>query len=58
MISVLADHNVEGHAIRLWDTFISEGWLELCPVKLFMFADVNLETDSTDREVWRFAQNG
>lgn len=57
MIFVLADHNIEGYAIRLWDMFVSEGWQELCPMKLFLFADVGLSINSNDREVWRFAQN-
>jgi hypothetical protein len=54
---VLADHNVEGHAIRLWDTFIAEGWQELCPIELVMFADVNLAANISDRQLWRFAQS-
>jgi len=56
MISVLSDHNIEGYAIRLWDTFVAEGWAELCPIKFVMFADVGLAVNSNDREVWRFAQ--
>ena len=57
MIYVLADRNVEGHAIRLLDTFIAEGWQELCPIELFMFADIKLPVNSSDREVWLFAQS-
>jgi len=56
MISVPADHNIEGHAIRLWDTFVTEGWIGLCPIELVMFADVGLAVSSSDREVRRFAQ--
>ncbi len=32
------------------------GWLELFPLKLQTFTDIGLPLDSTDREVWRFAQ--
>jgi len=40
----------------LWDTFIAEGWTELIPIELLMFADVGLMADSSDRIVWRFVQ--
>ena len=56
MITILADHDLEGHAIRLWDTLVAEGWLELFPIEIVMFADVGLAVNSSDREVWRFAQ--
>jgi hypothetical protein len=55
-IAVLADHDIEGHARLLWNTLESEGWTELYPIEMLMFADVGLATDSTDRNVWRFAQ--
>ena len=32
------------------------GWLELVPLRLLRFAEVELANTSTDREVWRFAQ--
>ncbi len=56
MITLLVDHNFEGHAIRLWDTLVTEGWLELFPIQIVMFADIGLAINSNDREVWRFAQ--
>ncbi len=56
MITVLTDHDIEGYAVLLWGTLASMGWLELFPLKLLTFADVNLPLDSTDRAVWRFAQ--
>lgn len=56
MITVLTDHDIEGYAVLLWGTLASMGWLELFPLKLLTFVDVNLPLDSTDREVWRFAQ--
>jgi hypothetical protein len=55
-ITVLADHDIEGHAKLLWNTLESEGWTELYPIEMLMFADVGLATDSNDRDVWRFAQ--
>lgn len=55
-MTVLADHNVEGQAVLLWGTLATEGWLTLLPVRLVMFHEVGLPTDSNDRDVWRYAQ--
>ena len=33
----------------------AEGWLDLLPIRLATFADVNLPFESDDRAVWRFA---
>ena len=56
MITILADRDVEGQAFLLWGTLSAMGWLELLPMRLVRFADFGLPYDSTDREVWRFAQ--
>ena len=56
MISVLADHNLEGQADQLWGTLVGRGWLEVVPLQLFRLADLGLPDNSTDRGVWRFAQ--
>jgi hypothetical protein len=56
MTTVLADRDVEGQAFLLWGTLSTTGWLELLPMRLVRLADVGLPADSTDREVWRFAQ--
>ena len=56
MITLLVDHDVEGQAFLLWGTLSAMGWLELLPMRLVRLADVGLPDDSTDREVWRFAQ--
>ena len=55
-VSILADHNIEGWTILLWQTITSEGWSDLCPMKLIMFSDVGLSDNANDRVVWRFAQ--
>lgn len=55
-MTILADHNLEGQAVLLWGTLATEGWLPLLPLRLVMFRDLDLPTDSTDREVWRYAQ--
>lgn len=56
MITVLADHNIEGQAQLLWGTLSSADWLELVPMRLVRFDDVGLPFDSSDRDVWRFVQ--
>ena len=56
MITVLVDHNMEGHAALLWGTLVADGWFDLVPVRLLTFVDVDLPFTSDDRTVWRFAQ--
>jgi len=56
MITLLADHDIEGHALLLWGTLAAEGWLDLTPMRLVRFVEVGLSYSSSDREVWRFAQ--
>jgi hypothetical protein len=56
MITLLVDHDIEGHALLLWGTLGTEGWLDLAPMRLVRFAEVGLSYASADREVWRFAQ--
>lgn len=55
-MTVLADHHLEGQAALLFGILAREGWLALLPFRLISFADVNLPVDSSDRQVWRFAQ--
>lgn len=56
MITILADHDLEGYVPLLWGTLSTEGWIELLALKLVTFKDVGLSSKSSDREVWRFAQ--
>lgn len=56
MIKLLADHNIEGQALLLWGALNAGGWLDFLSMGLVFFTDVGLPEDSTDREVWRFAQ--
>lgn len=56
MITILADHNIEGQSLLLWGTLGAAGWLELIPLRLVRFIEVGLPFTSSDREVWRFAQ--
>lgn len=56
MITVLADHNIEGQAALLWSTMATSGWLELTLFRLSTFAEIGLPLTSTDRVLWRFVQ--
>jgi hypothetical protein len=56
VITILVDHNIEGQAMMLWGTLAAGGWLALLPMTMARFAEVDLPFDSTDRAIWRFAQ--
>ena len=56
MTTILVDHNMEGDAALLWGTIAGDGWLEIVPMRIVTFADVNLPVYSSDRVVWGFAQ--
>ena len=56
MITVLADHNIEGQATLLWSTLATSGWLDLDLLHLMTFADAGVPLASSDRAVWRFVQ--
>jgi hypothetical protein len=56
VIGILADHNIEGHALLLWSAMHAAGWLELVPMRLVRFPEVGLAHDSTDRAIWHIAQ--
>lgn len=55
-MKVLVDHDIEGHAVRLWQQLAGQGWLDLIEINMVTFLDVGLDINSSDREVWRFAQ--
>lgn len=55
-MKVLLDHHMKKQGILLWATMGSEGWLKLLDIPMLNFTDVGLPIDSSDRDVWRFAQ--
>lgn len=55
-LTILVDQNLRGQAVLIWGTLVAEGWLELLPLRLVTFDDVDLPPDSDDRTVWRLAQ--
>ena len=56
MITILVDYNIQGQALMLWRTLQAGGWPELCSLQLAVFDQVGLDPESSDQEVWRFAQ--
>ena len=56
MITVLADHNLEGQADLLRSALTSEGWIELGVLRIVTFAELALPFETSDRMIWKFAQ--
>ena len=56
MITILIDHNIEGHALRVWESFQAQGWPDMISLHMLTFDAVDLAFDSSDRDVWQFAQ--
>jgi hypothetical protein len=56
MIRILVDHNIEGQALLMWRSLISEGWPVLLQMKVVLFTQAGLLYRTNDRQVWRFAQ--
>jgi hypothetical protein len=52
----LIDHNIEGQSLMLFGHLTTEGWLDLLPIRFVTFDQVQLPINSSDRVVWRFAQ--
>jgi hypothetical protein len=52
----LIDHNIEGQALMLFGSITSEGWLDILTIRFVSFDEVELPITSSDRVVWRFAQ--
>ncbi len=53
---ILVDHNLAGKALVLWGALVAEGWSEFLSVRVVGLQDVGLALNSSDRIVWRFAQ--
>ncbi|WP_017656034.1 hypothetical protein [Fortiea contorta] len=52
----LIDHNIEGQALMLFGSLTTEGWLDTLSIRFVSFDEVQLPIESSDRIVWRFAQ--
>jgi hypothetical protein len=47
---------MEGQASLLWGVLAADKWLDLVPLELVTMRQVGLPRESSDRVVWRFAQ--
>ena len=56
MIAILVDHDIEGQAALLLTTLESQGWVNLGLLQVATFEELSLSVESSDREIWRFAQ--
>jgi hypothetical protein len=52
----LIDHNIEGQALMLFGSLTAGGWLDILPIRFVSFDEAQLPIESSDRMVWRFAQ--
>jgi len=52
----LIDHNIEGQSLMLFGSITSEGWLDVLSIRFVSFDEVDLPITSSDRVVWKFAQ--
>jgi hypothetical protein len=53
---ILVDHHLDGYIVLLQGALANDGWLDLLPIRFRLLEDVGLAIDSSDRVVWRFAQ--
>ena len=52
----LVDYNLDGYALIFLGILTKLGWLEFIPIQLVTFREVGLLMESSDRVVWRYAQ--
>jgi hypothetical protein len=53
----IIDHNIEGQALILFGSITAGGWVDLLSIRFVIFEEVQLPINSSDRIVWRFAQD-
>jgi hypothetical protein len=52
----LIDHNIEGQSLMLFGSITSEWWIDVLTIRFVYFDEVELPITSSDRLVWKFAQ--
>ena len=55
-MNFLIDYNLNGSALILLGSLTGSGWLDLIDIRFIRFSEVELPMNSSDRQVWRFAQ--
>jgi len=56
LITVLVDHNIEGQAALLESALVSVGWITLAVLRMASFKELSLPFESSDQQIWQFAQ--
>ncbi|BAZ05875.1 hypothetical protein NIES3974_25310 [Calothrix sp. NIES-3974] len=56
-MTFLVDYNLDGYALLFLGILAKFGWLELIAILFVTFRDVGLLMESSDRVVWRYAQD-
>ncbi len=55
-MTFLVDYNLDGYAFIFIGILAKYGWLEFISVQFVTFREVGLSIESSDRAVWRYAQ--
>lgn len=55
-MTFLVDYNLDGYALFFLGILTKLGWIELISIQFVTFREVGLSMESSDRIVWRYAQ--
>jgi predicted nuclease of predicted toxin-antitoxin system len=55
-MTFLVDYNLDGYALVFLGILTKLGWLEFISIRFVTFREVGLLMESSDRLVWRYAQ--
>lgn len=55
-MTLLVDYNLDGYALVFLGILTKLGWLEFMCIQFATFREVGLSMESSDRMVWRYAQ--
>jgi len=55
-MTFLVDYNLDGYAFVFLGILVKLGWLEFISIRFVTFREVGLSMESSDRTVWRYAQ--
>jgi predicted nuclease of predicted toxin-antitoxin system len=55
-MTFLVDYNLDGYALIFLGILAKRGWLEFQSVQFVTFREAELSMESSDRVVWRYAQ--
>ncbi len=55
-MTFLVDYNLDGYALVFLGILTKLGWIELISIRFVTFREVGLSMASSDRVVWRYAQ--